>query len=145
MRLLIQLFIVLGPFLLLSACAPKGPTIHIHKSATCGCCTDWIEQLAADGFIVEVEEGYSAASRARELGIPKAFQSCFTANVGSIFIQGEVPPEDIRRALKKVGDAAGLATREQVKLESLGGDTAPGDVLLFKMHGSVEVFAHHHP
>ncbi|MDY6842194.1 MAG: DUF411 domain-containing protein, partial [Pseudomonadota bacterium] len=36
--------------------AGAAQSIHVYKSPTCGCCTDWVKHLEENGFDVEVTE-----------------------------------------------------------------------------------------
>ena len=44
-----------------------------------------------------------------QLGIPLELRSCHTATIGSYFIEGHVPAEDVERLLKEKPNALGLS------------------------------------
>src|SRR5439155_498595 len=43
-----------APLARTGAARPPGPLITVYKSATCGCCTKWVEHVRAAGFQVVV-------------------------------------------------------------------------------------------
>jgi len=116
--------------------------IEVFKSSTCGCCTNWIGQLRANGFEVMAHDVDDiTVSRAR-LGIPVALGSCHSARVGGYLIEGHVPAQDIQRLLRERPNAAGLAVpgmpRGSPGMESDIRD--PYDVLLFQPNGRYAVY-----
>ncbi|WP_092866261.1 DUF411 domain-containing protein [Albimonas pacifica] len=93
------------------ASAKAAPTIHVRKTSTCACCTAWGGILEHDGFAVTYEN-LAAGLLARHKfanGIPQEMVSCHTGEIDGYFIEGHVPPADIRRLLEERPDALGLA------------------------------------
>lgn len=88
--------------------AQTRPAVEVWKDPNCGCCTDCVAHLQANGFNVKANDTGNTEARAR-LGIPVAFGSCHTAQVGGYAIEGHVPAADIRRLLKEKPKAVGLA------------------------------------
>jgi hypothetical protein len=84
------------------------PTVLVHKSPTCGCCAAWVEHLRQSGFTVQVNETDELDPIRQRLGVPLDKRSCHTAEVGSYFVEGHVPAEDIKRLLKQGSDSRGL-------------------------------------
>ena len=84
------------------------PLVQVWKSPTCGCCSDWIEHLRANGFRTEVHDEGNVAMRAR-MGIAAEYGSCHTAVVGGYAVEGHVPARDIQRLLAERPAAIGLA------------------------------------
>lgn len=119
------------------------PPMRVYKSPSCGCCTEWVKHLRADGFSVAIEDTGNRAARAR-LGIPSALGSCHTAEIGGYAIEGHVPAADIRRLLAARPKARGLAV-PAMPIGSPGmeqGDEREAyDVLLVQADGSTKVFA----
>lgn len=116
--------------------------IEVYKSASCGCCSKWIEHLRANGFEVKAHDVNDiSVSRAR-LGIPDALGSCHSARVGGYLIEGHVPARDIQRLLREHPSASGLAVpgmpRGSPGMESDIQD--PYDVLLFQLNGRYAVY-----
>jgi len=53
------LAILLGASLSFGSALTSAETehnIHVYKSPTCGCCTDWVKHLEDNGFEVDVSE-----------------------------------------------------------------------------------------
>jgi hypothetical protein len=83
--------------------------VTVYKTPWCGCCTDWVDHLRAEGLpLVVVEKPDLTAIRA-ELGVPDDLASCHTAEVDGYAIEGHVPARDIRRLLDERPDLQGIA------------------------------------
>jgi len=89
--------------------APDAPTIQVYKTATCGCCTKWIEHLEAAGFQVEAQDLPDLVALKSEKGVPSELESCHTAVVDGYVLEGHVPAGDIQRLLAERPAIAGLA------------------------------------
>jgi len=116
--------------------------IEIYKSATCGCCTKWIEHLRVNGFEVKAHDVDDiTVSRAR-LGVPRALGSCHTGSVSGYLIEGHVPARDIQRLLRERPIAAGLAVPGMPRgSPGMEADIEePYDVLLFQTNGRYAVY-----
>ncbi|SFK92629.1 DUF411 domain-containing protein [Lysobacter sp. cf310] len=84
------------------------PKMVVHKSATCGCCSVWVDHVRAAGFEVEVRDREDLSAIKQALGVPYAKGSCHTAEVGGYFVEGHVPAADIQRLLAERPQARGL-------------------------------------
>lgn len=97
----------------LVACAPKTDpakaTIEVWKSATCQCCSKWVQHLRDSGFNVNVHNENDLDALKTQLGVPSALASCHTARIGGYVIEGHVPAEDIRRLLAEKPALKGIA------------------------------------
>lgn len=95
----------------LIALAQSKPQVEVWKTATCGCCHDWVTHMEANGFQVKTHDISEAAktTQRRQLGLADKFGSCHTALVGGYVLEGHVPASDIRRLLKDRPKALGLA------------------------------------
>ena len=86
------------------------PTITVWKSASCGCCQQWVDYLQDEGFEVTAHNVDDVVSIKRKLGMTDpALYSCHTAKVGGYIIEGHVPASDIRRLLDDRPTLVGLA------------------------------------
>jgi hypothetical protein len=119
--------------------------IEVWKSATCGCCKDWIAYLEKDGFEVTSHDTGNAAIRAR-MGLPSRYGSCHTAVIDGYLVEGHVPTREIRRLLRERPDALGIAV-PAMPLGSPGMDgpaygnrREPYAVILVARNGSVTVY-----
>ncbi|MFO7993233.1 MAG: DUF411 domain-containing protein, partial [Marinobacter sp.] len=83
--------------------------IHVYKSPTCGCCTDWVDHLKDNGFKVEVTETNNLNPLKQDAGLPSSLASCHTAFIGDYVIEGHVPANDIHRLIAEAPKAKGLA------------------------------------
>ena len=138
--------------LALLACAPRAltqetPLVEVWRSATCGCCGEWVKHLNANGFATKVNFVEDTTPMRRALGIPEPLASCHTAKVGGYAIEGHVPASDIRRLLAQRPKARGLAA-PGMPAGSPGMDvpgSPPYEVLLVENGGTSTVFARHVP
>jgi len=126
-----------------------GPVVEVYKTPYCGCCTQWVEYLADEGFAVEAHEVDQAAlnTRKREAGLDAGLASCHTAHVDGYVVEGHVPAADIRRLLAERPDITGLAV-PGMPIGSPGmemGDRHdPYDVIAFTADGARGVFSSYH-
>lgn len=120
-------------------------TIHIAKTATCGCCAVWVDHMEAAGFktVVEDVEQDALWTLKDELGITQNLSGCHTALVGGYFVEGHVPASDIQRMLVDRPAARGL-TVPGMPMGSPGmGAAGAFDVLLVLDDGSTRIYASH--
>lgn len=87
----------------------SAPTVVVYKSATCGCCSSWIEHLEEAGFNVEAHDVEDMTATKKKHGVPSKLGSCHTAVIDGYVIEGHVPAEDITRLLLERPDIAGLS------------------------------------
>jgi hypothetical protein len=141
-----RLAFLVAPLALLACAQATAATIQVVKSPYCGCCTQWVEHLRANGFTVEVTETEDPGPVAHRHGVPDALRSCHTATIENYVIEGHVPAADIRRLLEERPQAAGLAV-PGMPVGSPGmeqGDRRqPYATILFHRDGRRQVFARH--
>lgn len=132
-----------------SAIANTGRTpLEVWKTATCGCCKDWIRHLEANGFEVKFHDVSNAAKNdiRRRLGLADKFGSCHTALVGGYVVEGHVPAQEIHRLLKEKPKALGLAVPGMpvgspgMDGPEYGGQKDPYEVLLVQRDGSARAY-----
>lgn len=135
------------------AIAPQAlaaaPGVEVFKDPNCGCCTDWVKHMNANGFATRVHDEGNNAARARA-GIPKSLGSCHTAFVGGYALEGHVPAADVQRLLKeRPAGAIGLAVPGMpIGSPGMDGDVYGGrrdayDTLLVLANGQTRVFQSH--
>lgn len=99
--------------LALLACASlaqaAAPVVEVYKSATCGCCTEWVKHLRANGFEVNAHDVDDPAAYRAKYGVPDALGSCHTAVVDGYALEGHVPASEIKRLLAQRPKARGLS------------------------------------
>jgi hypothetical protein len=126
------------------AAAAAPDLIEVYKTATCGCCVEWVKHLRANGFVVRAHDVPEPGDYRRRHGIPDALGSCHTAVVAGYAIEGHVPAREIRRLLAERPPAAGLSV-PGMPVGSPGMEYRnrldPYDVLLVARDGRTRVFA----
>lgn len=123
------------------------PTVDVYKSATCGCCSKWVEHLKSHGFDVRTTNREDLAEFKATHKVPRRVQSCHTAVVNGYVVEGHVPASDVQRLLKERPAILGLAVPGMPigspGMEVAGRKVQPFDVLAFDKDGQTRVFASH--
>ncbi len=128
------------------AAAESHDTVQVVKTASCGCCREWVDYMKQQGFVVvardvspeDLEMTKTAA------GVPSELASCHTAHVGGYVIEGHVPAEDIRKLLATRPAIAGLAVPGMVSgSPGMGSGPATFSVVAFDAKGKTSVFSQH--
>lgn len=126
---------------------PVSEVVTVYKSASCGCCANWVEHMREAGFEVEARDVPDAELPAVKVehGVAPGHQSCHTAVVGDYVVEGHVPADLVRRMLEEKPDIAGLAV-PNMPLGSPGmevpdGTTQSYDVIAFTDDGEQSVYA----
>lgn len=122
-----------------------APVIDVYKSASCGCCTGWVEHLKKNGFTVRAHDVANPSDYREKAGIPDELGSCHTGMVQGYAIEGHVPAADIKRLLAERPKALGLAV-PSMPLGSPGMEGSrndPYDVFLVLANGRRSVFHHY--
>ncbi len=83
--------------------------VIVYKSPTCGCCSQWVDHLRANGFDVKTREVPDVTPYKTRHGVPSELASCHTALVEGYVIEGHVPARDIKRLLSERPKVTGLA------------------------------------
>ncbi|AHI31012.1 MAG: DUF411 domain-containing protein [Marinobacter sp.] len=120
--------------------------IHVYKSPTCGCCTDWVDHLKENGFKVEVTETNNLNPIKIDAGLTPSLASCHTAFVGDYVIEGHVPANDIHRLIVEAPKAKGLSVPGMPAGSpgmEVGDRKDRYQVLMFNDSGQTKVFAEH--
>ena len=119
------------------------PTVTVYKSATCGCCSKWVEHLRRSGFTVDAFDTEDLASVMSTMGVPGRLASCHTAKVGNYAIEGHVPADLIKKLLAEHPALAGLAVPGMVAgspgMEGQGAQHY--DVIAWDREGRTSVYA----
>ncbi len=117
--------------------------ITVYKSPTCGCCSEWVKHMEANGYSVISNNVEDLDAIKMILGVPEPFQSCHTAMVDGYIVEGHVPAADVTRMLAEKPKATGLAA-PGMPAGAPGmevGSVDKYDVLLFKSDGSADVYS----
>jgi len=122
-----------------------APVIEVYKSATCGCCTEWVKHLEQNGFTVKARNVANPSDYREKFGIPNDLGSCHTGLVEGYALEGHVPAAEIKRLLAEKLKARGLAV-PSMPMGSPGMEGPhkhPYDVLLVGSHGKSTVYKHY--
>ncbi|MDP6428306.1 MAG: DUF411 domain-containing protein [Rhodospirillales bacterium] len=132
-----------GAWGLTVAITGETPEIQVYKTATCGCCGDWVDHLKRNGFAVKVKDLAHLDLIKRMGGVHESLQSCHTAFVSGYTIEGHVPADSIKRLLKEKPSARGLAVPGMPggSPGMEGADKEPYEVLIFDDIGGAKVYA----
>jgi hypothetical protein len=128
--------------------AQDKPLIEVWKTASCGCCHDWIAHLETNGFQVKANDVSEVAKTAQrqKFGMPAKLGSCHTGRVDSYVLEGHVPAREIHKMLKQRPTALGLTVPGMpvgspgMDGPAYGGQQDPFDVLLVSRDGRVNVY-----
>jgi hypothetical protein len=117
--------------------------ITVYKDPSCGCCTKWVKHLSANGFVVTTRDVQNIDEIKRAMNVPVALQSCHTAVVDRYVIEGHVPADLVKKALKEKPAILGLAV-PGMPAGSPGMESdhvEPYNVIAFDRDGKTRVYA----
>lgn len=122
--------------------------ITVYKTATCGCCTEWVRHMEQAGFEPTVKDldGSALLERKRGLGVDQRLSSCHTATINDYVVEGHVPSTDVERLLDERPDVAGIAVPGMPAGSpgmDYGQQSESYDVVAFDRSGKSRVFASH--
>ena len=132
----------------LAVWATAKPEMEVWKTASCGCCHDWVKHMQTNGFNVKVNDVSDAAKNKlrAELGLADKHGSCHTALINGYVVEGHVPAKEVQRLLKERPKALGLSV-PGMTIGSPGmdgpeyqGRQDPYSVLLVQRNGSSTVY-----
>jgi hypothetical protein len=121
-------------------------TLDVYKSATCGCCTKWVDHIQLDGFSANIHHSADINAIKNKYNIAPKYQSCHTAvsSQGYVF-EGHIPSRFISQFLENPPNGSLGLSVPGMPMGSpgmeVGGRFMPYQVLLLKENGSTEVFA----
>jgi hypothetical protein len=124
-----------------------APVVEVFKTPTCGCCSQWVEHMRANGFTVRTTDLADLSEIKKSRGVPERVQSCHTAVVDGFVVEGHVPAADVHRLLKERPPIAGIAVGGMPVgspgMEYPGTKAQAYDVTAFDKKGAMHVFAKH--
>jgi hypothetical protein len=132
---------------LLSCRASEPAAVTVYKTATCSCCSKWVDHLEAGGLRVKSVDVEDLSWVKKEHGVPTRLAACHTALVDGYVVEGHVPVEDVLRLLAERPDVVGIAVpRMPIGSPGMEGpNPEPYEVLAFGRDGSTRIFASHTP
>jgi hypothetical protein len=119
------------------------PPVTVYKSATCGCCSQWVEHMKAAGFVVKALDVDDIEVPKKTYGVPAAAKSCHTAVVGGYVVEGHVPADAVQRMLREKPAIAGIAVPGMPMGSpgmEMGGQKDPYSVVAFDKAGKTTVY-----
>ena len=124
-----------------------SPLVEVFKTPTCGCCSQWVAHMRANGFTVRTTDLNDLTQIKSSRRVPDAVQSCHTAVVGGYVVEGHVPAADVHRLLKEKPAIAGIGVGGMPVgspgMEYPGTKAQPYNVLSFDKSGATRIFAKH--
>ena len=123
--------------------APAAQAITVYKTATCGCCTKWVDHLKAAGFNPTVHVVDTMNQSPITKRVPESLRSCHTATLEGYLVEGHVPADVIKQLLKEKPRVEGIAV-PGMPAGSPGMESPnpePYDVIAFDAAGKTKVFA----
>lgn len=123
----------------------KSLNITVYRSASCGCCKDWVSHLKKHDFKVEDVVSDDMNSVKKKLGLPAELASCHTGVIDGYIIEGHVPAQDIKQLINQKPDIAGLSV-PQMPHGTPGMETGRSDdfyVVAFDKRGNMGAFNHY--
>jgi hypothetical protein len=123
--------------------AAAARSIVVYKTATCGCCTKWVDHLKAAGFAPTVHTVQTMAEAPIRKRVPAPLYSCHTATLEGYVVEGHVPADVIQKLLREKPRVEGIAV-PGMPAGSPGMESSrpePYDVVTFDASGKTAVFA----
>lgn len=120
----------------------------VYKSASCGCCGDWVDHMKENGFTLKVHDTENLNAIKQQAGLNRSLASCHTAFIDGYVIEGHVPANDVKRLLAerpaiKGLTVPGMPAGANVPGMEVSSDNAEFDVLGFKENGTVQRWNHY--
>src|SRR3989344_5164645 len=84
--------------------------VTVFKSATCGCCSGYVEELKNNGYDVDVQITSDVDSIKDKYNVPASIRSCHTSVIGDYFVEGHVSMKAIEKLLREKPEINGIGT-----------------------------------
>jgi len=127
-----------------TAAQTAKPQMTVYKSATCGCCSKWVEHMQANGFEVKAVNVDDIDKVKRERGVPADAASCHTAIVNGYVVEGHVPADAVQKMLKEKPSIAGIAVPGMPMgspgMEVPGGQKEAFNIVSFDKSGKTAIY-----
>ena len=128
----------------LSPRAQAPTTVTVYKSASCGCCSNWVEHMRAAGFQIASHDVDDIDAVKKKNGVPADLESCHTALVGGYVVEGHVPADLVKRLLAERPKIVGLAVPGMpvgAPGMEVPGQSASYNVISFDQAGQHKIYA----
>src|SRR4051812_11793204 len=124
--------------------AAAKPQMTVYKSSTCGCCSNWVAHMKANGFEVKSVDVDDIDKVKQEHGVPSAAASCHTALVNGYIVEGHVPADAVLKVLKEKPAIAGIAVPGMPMgspgMEIPGGQKEAFNIVAFDKAGKTSIY-----
>lgn len=87
----------------------KDKAAVVYRSASCGCCKQYISYLRRAGLQVEEKITADMPEIRRQFGVTADLASCHTVRIGDYTVEGHIPVEAIQKLLVEKPDISGIA------------------------------------
>jgi hypothetical protein len=128
----------------MAAQSAAKPQMIVYKSATCGCCSKWVEHMQANGFAVKAVDVDDIDKVKRDNGVPQSAASCHTGIVNGYVVEGHVPADAVLKMLKDKPAISGIAVPGMPMgapgMEVPGGQKEAFDIVSFDKSGKTAVY-----
>ncbi len=82
----------------------ESTDIVVYKTASCGCCRNWVAHLRDNGLEVRVVNVSNTQPTRERLGVPRRLGACHTAEAGKYWVEGHVPVDLVKRLMSEKPD-----------------------------------------
>lgn len=128
----------------IAAQTPAKPQMTVYKSSTCGCCSNWVEHMKANGFDVKAINVDDVDKVKRAQGVPDSAASCHTALVNGYVVEGHVPADAVLKMLKEKPAITGIAVPGMPMgspgMEVPGGQKEAYNIVSFDKAGKTAIY-----
>ena len=87
----------------------KGKAAVVYRSASCGCCANYIAYLRRAGVQVEEKLTENMPAVRKQFSVSDQLASCHTTRIEDYTVEGHIPIEAIQKLLAEKPNLAGIA------------------------------------
>jgi hypothetical protein len=92
-----------------TAPAPAPVDVKVYLTPTCGCCSKWVDHMAAAKFNTTKDVRTDLGTVPERKRVPRQLMGCHLAIVGPYIVEGHVPADVVRKLLKEQPKIAGIS------------------------------------
>lgn len=85
-----------------------GLAATVYRTATCGCCANYVAYLRRAGLQVAEERVTDLDAVKAQFNIPPQLNSCHTTRIGNYTVEGHIPLEAIEKLMAEKPAVAGI-------------------------------------
>ncbi|MDP2708864.1 MAG: DUF411 domain-containing protein [bacterium] len=87
----------------------KDKAAAVYRSASCGCCANYVKYLRRAGILVEEKLTESMPDIRKQFSVSDKLSSCHTTRIENYTVEGHMPIEVIEKLLAEKPSLAGIA------------------------------------